>query len=231
MFSWIKGAFLTLVVGALALPLAFLIGLLAAYRIFGASAIGVLAIILVPFIELFGFWMYSRGSEAVGKAFALAGMIILVSTILQFKFPGVFQLGGAGIASVNRASETEALLIETPHAVPCAYPWVIGDAEHSRTRYWWSPKDDPVVCYDRPGRHPKYGTALFEVNGTIVELIETQRTRPTPAPPQIVYATTVPVDCGNAQWDDVHAAPAPQPSPIATPAAMAWSEPVIPPRQ
>lgn len=204
-----KNAVLTLVVLGISFALAVLIGLFSAVRVFGLSAVGVFAIFLCPIIALFGLWVMLRVSVPLGKVFVTAALIILVSTVFQFKFPGLFRLGGAGMDTVNRASETQALLIETPHVVPCAYPWVIGDAEHTRARYWWSSKDDPVICYDRPGRHPKYGTELVPVDGPIIGLIETQQSRPAPAPPVVQ--------------------PPPTPSPAA--AEVAWSEPITPARQ
>ncbi|HTP57019.1 MAG TPA: hypothetical protein VMJ72_01930 [Candidatus Paceibacterota bacterium] len=210
MFTKIKSAFLTFILIVVALPVAFTVGFFASYRIFGPTTVGVVAIFSVAFIEATGILIYAKASKTVGQFLAIAGMIILVSTILQFKFSGFFALGGAGIDIVNRAAENRALLVQTPKAVPCAEPFVVGDPEHARPRYWWSPKDDPIVCYDRQGRHPKYGTLLIEVSGPIVDLIETERTRPTPAPPQIVYVST---DCGNAQRE------------------AAWSPPVIPSRQ
>jgi hypothetical protein len=205
MFVRIKNAFLAFVLIVLALPVAFTVGFFAAYRIFGPTTVGIVAIFSVAFIELAGVLIYTKGSKTIAKFFAVAGIIILVSTIVQFKFSGLFKLGGAGIETVNRAAENQALLVQTPHAVPCTEPFIIGDADNTRARYWWSPKDDPVVCYDHAGRHPKYGTLLIEVTGPIVDLIETQRSRPASMSPPIIVASCLPD-------------PAPAPSP-----EMAWS--------
>ncbi|HUO75825.1 MAG TPA: hypothetical protein VMU12_02860 [Candidatus Paceibacterota bacterium] len=207
-FSSVKRTVIILVVLAISLMLAVIIGLFSAIRVFGPVVVGVFAIALCPVIGLFGLWVKERVSPAIGKVFIVAALIILVATIFQFKFPGVFRLGGAGIDTVNRASETQALLMETPREVPCASPWFIGDAEHSRPRYWWSSRDDPIVCYDRPGKHPKLGVELVAVTAPIVELIETQHARPTPAPVIIAVQAT--------------------PTPVTE---VAWSEPVTPPRQ
>ena len=219
----IRNFIIGVVVTVMSIALAALIGLFGSVRLFGLVALGVLAICLFPFIELAALWLRVNVSKPLGNVFALAGLIILASTVFQFKFPGMFRLGGAGIDSMNRASEMQALLLETPQVVPCAYPWVIGEGDHSRSRYWWSPKDDPLVCYDRPGKHPKYGTELAAINGSIVDLIETQRSRPSPSP--IIMAVAMPSPTPTPE-------PSPTPSPSPTPTTeVALSEEggVIPP--
>ncbi len=173
-----KNLFTAMVVAFASVGLALLIGLAGSLRLFGPMVIGVLTIFAAPFVYLFSLWLHRARYEEFSLFFGRVAKIMIVLALVQFGFPqvwpGIVSWMGAKRDTLNRTAQNEADLEGTPQVVPCTPPYTIGKEGHPR--YWWSTQDDPVVCYDRPGINPhaSRGDQLLPVQGTAIEVIETQ---------------------------------------------------------
>ena len=130
-------------------------------------------------------WLTMQGLGLFGKPFMLAATIVLVGIVLHHRNPGIAHLVAASNASVSLKADRAANVLTAVHEVPCSQPFVGADGT---ALYWWSPQDDIIRCYDRPGHHPEGKGELAPVNDAVAQLIVRQQSRmrtPTviPAPP------------------------------------------------
>jgi hypothetical protein len=191
-----------------ALILALLIGLAASFRFYGTAVLGIAALILAPLLLLFGLWLKGHELHLMARFFMTASAMLILSVVisqlLPRVLPGTVDRLRAHAARTDDANARAALATLAPRAVPCRAPLV---GQSGQTLYWWHPQDDPLRCYDRPGKHPEGKGELAAVDDAVAQLIVRQSApKPTPPPPpvQVVYVE---------RPAPVLAAPAPTPTP------------------
>ena len=196
--------------GAIAIVLALLIGIATSFRIYGTVVLGVASLILAPLVLLFGLWLKGHGLHLLSRFFLTASAVLLggvfVGSLLPRFAPGTVRWVAAVASRADDGNSRAAVATLAPRAVPCRAPLV---GQSGETLYWWHPQDDPLRCYDRPGRHPEGKGELSPVTDAIAQLVVRQSApKPTPAP--AVVAVVVPPPYAPA-------APAPTPAPQPTP--------------
>ena len=148
-----------------------------------ATAIGIVAI-----------WKVMAGEFKTAGKVSLVALTALLLANVPLKLPGTWSLGAAAISERDRSNQRKADAMKVAHAVPCESPTFKADGS---ARYWWSPADEPPVCYDRPGVHPTNGTALFPVESAehfamIVRMQTARHNPPAPAPQPVAQQVLPP---------------------------------------
>lgn len=186
---------LAVLAGAAVLTL--LIALIGSINLFGSAVVGMLMFLAALASALLSIWLNAHGHTEYGRFFKRASVVLLIGVLVQHKLPnlapGTAARAKAWFTGFDRDNQRAALTRLAPQPVSCGDTLVVA----GKTVYWWHPSDDPLVCYDSVGKHPKGHGELLPVDDAVAQIIERQRQRPKPP----------------AQSPAVAQAPAPTPPP------------------
>jgi hypothetical protein len=178
-----------------ALILALMLGVAASFRFYGTAVLGVVALILAPFLLLFGLWLKGHKLNLVARFFLTASATLVIGVVAaQFVprwAPGTVARIRARFQRSDDANSRTAIATLAPRAVPCSAPLV---GQQGEALYWWHPQDEPIKCYDRSGKHPEGKGELAAVDDAIAQLIvrkSVPKSSPLPMP-QVAMAAVQP---------------------------------------
>jgi hypothetical protein len=172
---------------AVGLLLTLLVVLIAGINLFGPAVLGMLTFLAAVASLVFSIWLRGRGELLVlpthlryAAYFRRVSYALMLAVLLRYALPGLVPGLTAGakswLARWDRNSARAAVARLAPQPVACGDPLVVA----GKTVYWYHPDDDPLVCYDSAGKHPRGKGDLAPVDDTVARIIERQRERSSP---------------------------------------------------